>query len=146
MSKEILLIRNDDGEFELYDDTYDVVIHCKNRQGMKETCEILRKVGTDEKAPNALLMDPVDMAIAIRNHCKSRTGGCEGCCFDRPTSDNGDGECFWAVLKIGRCETEERLNEYTIQNPQTVSWENFAKLPPKAALKLVSTFGRLLDT
>lgn len=34
----------------------------------------------------------------------------------------------------------------TIQNPQTVSWENFAKLPPKAALKLVSTFGRLLDT
>lgn len=24
MSKEILLIRNDDGEFELYDDTYDV--------------------------------------------------------------------------------------------------------------------------
>lgn len=93
MSKEILLIRNDDGEFELYDDTYDVVIHCKNRQGMKETCEILRKVGTDEKAPNALLMDPVDMAIAIRNHCKSRTGGCEGCCFDRPTSDNGDGEC-----------------------------------------------------
>lgn len=29
MSKEILLIRNDDGEFELYDDTYDVVIHCK---------------------------------------------------------------------------------------------------------------------
>lgn len=63
------------------------------RQGMKETCEILRKVGTDEKAPNALLMDPVDMAIAIRNHCKSRTGGCEGCCFDRPTSDNGDGEC-----------------------------------------------------
>ena len=81
MSKEILLIRNDDGEFELYDDTYDVVIHCKNRQGMKETCEILRKVGTDEKAPNALLMDPVDMAIAIRNHCKSCTGGCEGCCF-----------------------------------------------------------------
>lgn len=29
MSKEILLIRNDDDEFELYDDTYDVVIHCK---------------------------------------------------------------------------------------------------------------------
>ena len=77
MSKEILLIRNDDGEFELYD----------------ETCEILRKVGTDEKAPSALLVDPVDMAIAIRNHCKSRTDGCEGCCFDRPTSDNGDGEC-----------------------------------------------------
>lgn len=93
MSKEILLIRNDDGEFELYDDTYDVVIHCKNRQDMKETCEILRKVGTDEKAPSALLVDPVDMAIAIRNHCKSRTDGCEGCCFDRPTSDNGDGEC-----------------------------------------------------
>lgn len=93
MSKEILLIRNDDGEFELYDDTYDIVIHCKNQQGMKETCEILRKVGTDEKAPSALLVNPVDMAIAIRNHCKSRTDGCEGCCFDRPTSDNGDGEC-----------------------------------------------------
>ena len=86
-------MNNDDGEFELYDDTYDVVIHCKNRQGMKETCEILRKVGTDEKAHSALLVDPVDMAIAIRNHCKSRTDGCEGCCFDRPTSDNGDGEC-----------------------------------------------------
>lgn len=93
MSKEILLIRNDDGEFELYDDTYDVVIRCKNRQGMKETCEILRKVGTDEEAHSALLVDPVDMAIAIRNHCKSRTDGCEGCCFDRPTSANGDGGC-----------------------------------------------------
>ena len=42
---------------------------------------------------NVFVVDPVDMAIAIRNHCKSRTGGCEGCCFDRPTSDNGDGEC-----------------------------------------------------
>lgn len=57
MSKEILLIRNDDGEFELYDDTYDVVIHCKNRQGMKETCEILRKVGTDEKAAQRFIVD-----------------------------------------------------------------------------------------
>ena len=119
MSKEILLIRNDDGEFELYDDTYDVVIHCKNRQGMKETCEILRKVGTDEKAPNALLMDPVDMAFFFETEeaktnpeyaitspeemarylmgfcrCRLATGnGCPGCPFDKPTSDNGDGEC-----------------------------------------------------
>lgn len=53
----------------------------------------VRAVGTNEEAHSTLLVDPVDMAIAIRNHCKSRTDGCEGCCFDRPTSDNGDGEC-----------------------------------------------------
>lgn len=115
MSKEILLIRNDDGEFELYDDTYDVVIHCKNRQGMKETCEILRKVGTDEKAPNALLMDPVDMAIAIRNHCKSRTGGCEGCVL---------------IAHAGaHCAVATSL-QYAKKNPKAVRvWVPLPKLP-----------------
>lgn len=36
MSKEILLIRNDDGEFELYDDTYDVVIHSLQKSARHE--------------------------------------------------------------------------------------------------------------
>ena len=113
---------------------------------MKETCEILRKVGTDEKAPNALLMDPVDMAIAIGTIVNHAQVGARAAALTGRPAITGMVNAFWAVLKIGRCETEERLNEYTIQNPQTVSWENFAKLPPKAALKLVSTFGRLLDT
>lgn len=137
MSKEILLIRNDDGEFELYDDTYDVVIHCKNQQGMKETCEILRKVGTDEKAPSALLVDPVDMAIAIRNHCKSRTDGCEGCCFDRPTSDNGDGECVWAVLKIGRCEAVWQKSSGGVLYAERLR-KKFAKLPLSRSITTLS--------
>lgn len=70
MSKEILLIRNDDGEFELYDDTYDVVIHCKNRQGMKETCEILRKVPDDidsamQKVIGEFVCDKIDKIVHV---------------------------------------------------------------------------------
>ena len=93
MSKEILVVPSEDCKFELYDSSYDIIIHCKNQQEMENASEILRKYGTDEKAPKASFADPVNMAIAIRNHCKSRVGRCEGCCFDRPTSDNGDGEC-----------------------------------------------------
>ena len=93
MREDRFLFYNDgNGKWEFYDSTYDITIHCKNQQEMENASEILRKYGTDEKAPNASFADPVDMAIAIMKYCESRTGG-GGCCFEKETSSDGDAEC-----------------------------------------------------
>ena len=42
MSDEILLIKNEDGTFSAYDDTYDIVIHCKTEEEQKEVIEHLK--------------------------------------------------------------------------------------------------------
>mgnify|MGYP000670737978 FL=1 len=45
-------------------------------------------------------MGPEEMARYLMGLCRCRlaTGnGCPGCPFDKPTSDNGDGECRLGV-------------------------------------------------
>ena len=108
MSKEILLIRNDDGEFELYDDTYDVVIHCKNRQGMKETCEILRKVGTDEKAPNALLIAHGGLVLGRESHGGPEGQKCKGGHMKAHLAFLCNGRCQWCK-NYWNCSKTKRL-------------------------------------
>lgn len=46
--------------------------------------------------PEYAITSPEDMAHYLMDlcHCRLATGnGCPGCPFDKPTSDNGDGEC-----------------------------------------------------
>lgn len=38
----ILMMLNEDGTAEAYDDTYDIVIHCKNEEEQKKTVEMLK--------------------------------------------------------------------------------------------------------
>lgn len=45
MTDGILLVENEDGLFEKYDDTFDVIIHCEN----KEEQDIVRKKLTTDK-------------------------------------------------------------------------------------------------
>lgn len=47
-------------------------------------------------SPGAAIMSPEDMAHYLMDlcHCRLAAGkGCPGCPFDKPTSNNGDGEC-----------------------------------------------------
>ena len=48
MTDEILLVENEEGLFEEYDDTYDVIIHCKNREEQESVC---KKLTTDKWIP-----------------------------------------------------------------------------------------------
>lgn len=42
MSKEIQLIINKDGVAEVYDDTYDIIIHCKSQEEQNEAIKALK--------------------------------------------------------------------------------------------------------
>lgn len=59
------------------------------------------KQAEEEKASSgAAIMSPEEMARYLMGLCRCRlaTGnGCPGCPFDKPTSDNGDGECRLGV-------------------------------------------------
>lgn len=59
------------------------------------------KEAEEEKASSgAVIMSPEEMARYLMGLCRCRlaTGnGCPGCPFDKPTSDNGDGECRLGV-------------------------------------------------
>lgn len=59
------------------------------------------KEAEEEKASSgAAIMSPEEMARYLIGLCRCRlaTGnGCPGCPFDKPTSDNGDGECRLGV-------------------------------------------------
>ena len=59
------------------------------------------KEAEEEKAcSGAAIMSPEEMARYLMGLCRCRlaTGnGCPGCPFDKPTSDNGDGECRLGV-------------------------------------------------
>lgn len=41
MSDEMILIKNEDGTFDAYDDTYDIVIHCETEEEQKKVIERL---------------------------------------------------------------------------------------------------------
>lgn len=96
MSKELMLFCNADGKLELYDDTYDITIYCKTEQERDEAEKMLRKVNSKAHT----VMNPENMAHALMAFCKAHSdagNGCPGCPFDKPTSNNGDGECRLGV-------------------------------------------------
>lgn len=42
MSDGMTLIQNEDGTFSTYNDTYDIVIHCKSKEGQEKAIEHLK--------------------------------------------------------------------------------------------------------
>ena len=96
MSKELVLFCQSDGKWAVYDNTYDITIHCESKQEQDETLAMLCKA----IASAGVVMGPEEMARDLMGLCRCRlaTGnGCPGCPFDKPTSDNGDGECRLGV-------------------------------------------------
>lgn len=90
--KELVLFCREDGKWAVYDDTYDITIHCESKQEQDKAMELLRKANQDA----CEAMSPEDMAHYLMDFCHDHLAagkGCQGCPFDKPTSDNGDGEC-----------------------------------------------------
>lgn len=48
MNDTMELIQNEDGTFSAYDDTYDIVIHCKTEEEQKKVVEHLRGIKLQE--------------------------------------------------------------------------------------------------
>ncbi len=48
MSKELVLICNEDGKWQAYESDHSVVIVCANQEEQDRACEILSKIGTDD--------------------------------------------------------------------------------------------------
>jgi hypothetical protein len=48
MSDGTTFIQNEDRAFSVYDDTYDIVIHCESKEEQKEVIEHLRGINLQE--------------------------------------------------------------------------------------------------
>ena len=48
MSKELVLICNEDGKWQAYESDHSVVIVCASQEEQDRACEILSKIGTDD--------------------------------------------------------------------------------------------------
>lgn len=95
-NKELVLFRRADGKWAVYDDTYDITIHCESQQEQDKTMELLRKVNRD--ACEAMSLEEMAHCLMDACHCRLAAGnGCPGCPFDKPTSNDGDGECRLGV-------------------------------------------------
>lgn len=94
--KELVLFCRKDGKWAVYDDTYDITIHCESQQEQDKAMELLRKANQD--ACEEMSLKEMARCLIGACHCHLEVGnGCPGCPFDKPTSNDGDGECRLGV-------------------------------------------------
>lgn len=81
MSKELVLFCDADGNLKLYDDAYDITIHCESKQEQDKAMEMIHKANRPTEIPVKMAAD------AIVKMCRERGRfRCKGCVF---TKDNG---------------------------------------------------------
>lgn len=83
MSKELVLICNEDGKWQAYESDHSVVIVCANQEEQDRACEILSKIGTDDDLRDAIFTSPVAIAAKLKAYCGSKDQNCGGCAFDK---------------------------------------------------------------
>lgn len=95
-----------DGKWAVYDDTYDITIHCESQQEQDDAVKMLERANECRGFSATGMLDkyvpkyPMVSAVALSRFCKNWLAagkGCPGCPFDKPTSDDGDGECRLGV-------------------------------------------------
>ena len=102
MSKELVLICNEDGKWQAYESDYSVVIVCANQEEQDRACEILSKIGTDDDLRDAIFTSPAAIAAKLKAYCESKDQNCGGCAFD----------------KSGRCAVRNPPPEWEIEEVQ----------------------------
>lgn len=76
MSKELMLFCNADGKWAVYDDTFDITIHCESKQEQDKAMEMIHKVNRPTEIPVKMAAD------AIVKMCRERGKfRCKGCVF-----------------------------------------------------------------
>lgn len=83
MSKELVLICNEDGKWQAYESDHSVVIVCANQEEQDRACEILSKIGTDDDLRDAIFTSPAAIAAKLKAYCESKDQNCGGCAFDK---------------------------------------------------------------
>lgn len=76
--KELVLFCRADGKWAVYDDTYDITIHCESQQEQDKAMELLHRAQQTAKE----VMRPEDVAKALKTICIEHTGSCKGCPFE----------------------------------------------------------------
>lgn len=102
MSKELVLICNEDGKWQAYESDHSVVIVCVNQEEQDRACEILSKIGTDDDLRDAIFTSPAAIAAKLKAYCESKDQNCGGCAFD----------------KSGRCALRNPPPEWEIEEVQ----------------------------
>lgn len=83
--KELVLFCRADGKWAVYDDTYDITIHCESQQEQDKAMELLRKANQD--ACEVMSLEEMAHCLMDACHCHLATGnGCQGCPFNRPST------------------------------------------------------------
>lgn len=76
--KELVLFCREDGKWAVYDDTYDITIHCESQQEQDKAMELLRKANQD--ACEVMSLEEMAHCLMDACHCHLATGnGCQGC-------------------------------------------------------------------
>lgn len=106
MSKELVLICNEDGKWQAYESDHSIVIVCANQEEQDRACEILSKIGTDDDLRDAIFTNPVAIAAKLKAYCGSKDQNCGGCAF------NKSGRCPCAIRRPnGRSRRYSRMDE-----------------------------------
>lgn len=103
MSKELVLFCQSDGKWAVYDNTYDITIHCESKQEQDETLAMLCKA----IASAGEVMGPEEMVRYLMGLCRCRlaTGnGCPGCPFDKQPVITETASVVWVSRKTGTSE------------------------------------------
>lgn len=104
--KELVLFCRADGKWAVYDGTYDITIHCESQQEQDDAVKMLERANECRGFSATGMLDkyvpkyPMVSAVALSRFCKNWLAagkGCPGCPFDKPTSNDGDGECRLGV-------------------------------------------------
>lgn len=79
MSKELVLICNEDGKWQAYENDHSVVIVCASQEEQDRACEVLSKIGTDDDLRDAIFASPAAIAAKLKAYCESKDQNCGGC-------------------------------------------------------------------
>ena len=78
----VLVMLNEDGVAEVYDDTYDITIHCETEEEQKKVCEILKRchrwIPVEERLPensNYVLMSFGNFSLPLVGRYESDEDG-----------------------------------------------------------------------
>ena len=72
MSDELMLIMQDDGKFKVYDDTYDITIHCESQEEYDNVIDILSKQYLSQNDPMGMLTELISYIEELRTRCYTR--------------------------------------------------------------------------